>query len=166
MSMEVPYIGSSGSITITAAAPIFDIDIYKNGVKCQTLTYAASNKTFTSGDVIRLTYTPNKTIDITEDDEGDYYFIVKTNNMRAQAAVTGNAISSCIFFVTWGFTRSNYERTLIGYDGLLSNFGNGMLHFNSTGFTTKYGDYMLRVSGNGVQTSSDGGSTWKTVASN
>jgi hypothetical protein len=86
---------------------------------------------------------------------------VETENINAKASKTGNSKEATFTFKTkWSFTRKNYERTLIGYDGMLSCFGSGMIHFNSDGFIAKYGSYMLRVSSSGIQKSTNGGSSW------
>jgi hypothetical protein len=162
--MTVPYVNTEDTLTISTTNPILGIIVYRNGVEYKKIQYADSNKTYTSGEKIDLTFTPTsstKTINITKDNEGDYSFKVETENINAKASKTGNSKEATFTFKTkWSFTRKNYERTLIGYDGMLSCFGSGMIHFNSDGFIAKYGSYMLRVSSSGIQKSTNGGSSW------
>jgi hypothetical protein len=162
--MTVPYVNTEDTLTISTTNPILGIIVYRNGVEYTKIQYSDSNKTYTSGDKIDLTFTPTsstKTINITKDNEGDYSFKVETENINAKASNTGNSKEATFTFKTkWSFTRKNYQRTLIGYDGLISCFGSGMIHFNSDGFIAKYGNYMLRVSSSGIQKSTNAGSSW------
>jgi hypothetical protein len=61
-----------------------------------------------------------------------------------------------------GTTRDGMN-TIIGYDGWASIFSGGHLYFGKSGAWIRYGQQGLRVTDQGVQVTTDGGSTWNTV---
>ena len=66
---------------------------------------------------------------------------------------------------TWKFslTRSNYEYTHIGNDGLMQVFGNGFLYNSAQEFVVRKSNYMLRISSSGIQKSINSGQTWTSL---
>lgn len=62
-----------------------------------------------------------------------------------------------------GFSRSNYQYTHIGKDGLMQVMGTGFLFSNSDTFVVRRGSTMFRVTSSGIEKSSDGGVNWTTL---
>ena len=175
ISMTVPYDTNGRSINFYANAPTYRVCLYdSNGVEVESWLCSALSPTYgSSGTTINATLNLNTTITIDED--SNYTLRVYTYRKQGPVVQTstvywtssyGSANISMQFTTSFyiKLTRSNYEYTHIGRDGLMQVFGDGYLFSDGTDFVVKRGNYMLRLKSLvGIQKSTNGGQSWTSL---
>ena len=98
--------------------------------------------------------------------EGYYqlvYAIVVTVSRPGTAYSTGSSHNMSVNR-SYSYNKSSFNKTLVGSDGLFSCWGSqNYMMIDQNGFIARKGNYVLRVSGSGIQKSTDGGSTWTSL---
>lgn len=116
-------------------------------------------------------YTQTYTIswDYTCPADGYYTIEVAPSNssglcVKSPSGLTGATVINMITTLYFSFSRSNYQITHIGNNGIMQMTNSGLLLSSQTEFVVKRGIYMLRIkSTSGIQKSTDGGTTWTTL---
>lgn len=73
------------------------------------------------------------------------------------------SIASASYYVGGSFARANYERTILGNDGLLSMWSNGAMLMNKNAFIAIVGSYGIRVDSSGIKKTTNAGLSWGTA---
>ena len=163
---------TNSNIRMYMATPQLDVALYKDGTRVASGTVAVSSVNCAMGGSVQISGTLN--INYTVQEDGMYTLRIYT--WRTSGSTT--ATSTCYMYsssgggtvsisttTTWKFsvTRTNYEYTHIGNDGIMQVFGNGFLYNSSQEFVVRKSNFMLRISSSGIQKSINGGSTWTSL---
>jgi hypothetical protein len=172
ISCVIAPTSSNSNIRMYMGTPQLDVAVFKDGTRVASGTVAASSVNCGMGGSVQISGTLNINYTVTED--GMYTLRIYT--WRNSGPVT--ATSTCYMYsssgsgavtisttTTWKFslTRSNYEYTHIGNDGLMQVFGNGFLYNSAQEFVVRKSNYMLRISSSGIQKSINSGQTWTSL---
>ena len=172
ISCVISPTSTNSNIRMYMNTPQLDVAVFKDGTRVASGTVAASSVNCGMGGSVQISGTLNINYTVTED--GMYTLRIYT--WRNSGPVT--ATSTCYMYsssgsgsvtisttTTWKFslTRSNYEYTHIGNDGLMQVFGNGFLYNSSQEFVVRKSNYMLRISSSGIQKSINSGQTWTSL---
>lgn len=165
-NFTVPYM-NDGTTVVNGkyAQPTFTVTLYQNNSVYKTFAYSTGG-TFSSGKEINLEIDCNFALEITKALEGDYRIVVSVPGIYIQCTTKSGSTATFAkkLTMTYSYTRSNYQRTLIAQDGLMSCFGSGLLFFSKDAFVVRQGAYLLRMtSEKGLQKSTDSGATWTTI---
>lgn len=172
VQLTVPYDTNGRSINYYSNAPSYRVTLYNSdGSAVQSWTCSPGSPTYgSSGTTITATLSLNTTITISEDSSYTLRVsiyrnpgpVVQTSPVywtSPYGSANVNLSYNTSFYIK--LTRSNYEYTHIGRDGLMQVFGDGYLFSDGTDFVVKRGVYMLRLkSYTGIQKSTNGGQTW------
>lgn len=162
ISLTVPGNRNSASVTVnlTVRAPGIRVRLLRDGVVVKTWS-GASFGGASKGSRQTLTINPNYT-HIVNTDAGTYSLVIDSPATWAwQASHSGETSDFTITTtVRYKYIKGSYERTLLGYDGLVSTWRDGYMFLNGDAFVVKFGNYVLRINANGIAKSSNGGSTF------
>lgn len=175
IQLTVPYDTNGRSINYYSNAPSYRVVLYNSdGSAVQSWTCSPGSPTYgSSGTTITATLSLNTTITISEDSSYTlrvYIYrnqgpVVQTSPVywtSPYGSANVNLSYNTSFYIK--LTRSNYEYTHIGRDGLMQVFGDGYLFSDGTDFVVKRGVYMLRLKAyTGIQKSTNGGQTWTSL---
>ncbi len=175
IQLTVPNDTNGRSINYYSNAPSYRVALYNSdGISVQSWTCSPSSPTYgSSGTTITATLNLNTTITIATD--SNYTLRVYTYRNQGPVVQTSpvywtssygsanvNLSYNTSFYIK--LTRSNYEYTHIGRDGLMQVFGDGYIFSDGTDFVVRRGVFMLRLkSGSGIQKSTNGGQTWTSL---
>lgn len=119
------------------------------------------------GSSVTLSVNPNLTKVIGKGEQGNYSLLIDSPGnwqWQTESGTTGNlATFSITTQIRYKFTRGNYQRTLLGYDGLVSTWTNGYMFLNGEAFVVKFGNYVLKINQDGIQKSTNGGSSYSQI---
>ena len=173
IEMTIKFTCSNANVRMYMYPTQFVCGLYKDGENVESIDVSVSPISLSSGGTSTVTITPSFNYKVTDD--GTYTIRVYT--YRKQGPVTST--SNCYMYSSSGsgttsiditslfkfsLSRTNYEYTHIGYDGLMQVMSNGLICSNGAEFVVKRGNYMLRLSTYlGIQKSTDGGTTWTSL---
>ena len=173
IEMTIKFTSSNANVRMYMYPTQFICGLYKDGENVESIDVSVSPISLSSGGTSTVTITPSFNYKVTDD--GTYTIRVYT--YRNQGPVTST--SNCYMYSSSGsgttsiditslfkfsLSRTNYEYTHIGYDGLMQVMSNGLICSNGAEFVVKRGNYMLRLSTYlGIQKSTDGGTTWTSL---
>ena len=173
IKMTIQFTCSNANVHMYLYPTQFTCGLYKDGVNVADANISVSPINLTGGGSASVTIYPSFNYTVTDD--GTYTIRVYT--YRNSGPVT--ATSNCYMYSSSGsattsiditsvfkfsLTRTNYEYTHIGDDGLMQVMSNGLLFSNGSEFVVRRGNYMLRLSSsNGIQKSTNGGTTWTSL---
>lgn len=164
-SMTVPSMVSTGNaVTAVFNAPSFVIEVLRDGTVVSTTYMTPSSSSYGSGSSVSANAYPYKTINITT--AGNYS--IRISPASNGFGFSGNTSSGDINYTPtvklyFRFSRSNYQYTHIGNDGMIQVFGSGFLFNNSDTFVVRKGSFMLRVNSSGVAKSTNTGESWTSL---
>lgn len=165
ISLTVPGNRNSTSVKVylSIGAPGIRVRLMRDGVTVREWSGSsfggASNGTYKT-----LTINPNYT-HIVKDDAGAYSIVIDSpGSWRWQASHSGESSDFTISTrVAYKYVKGSYERTLLGYDGLVSTWRNGYMFLNGDAFVVKFGSYVLKITASGIAKSSNGGASFTDV---
>lgn len=159
----VPGHKNSTSVTISASIGSIRVLLKRNG---ETLrAWSSRGASGFNGNIVTAQVSCNATHTVAAGEQGDYSIVIESLATWTWTATSTGELNSFTIYTSakYKYTRGNYQRTLLGYDGLVSTWGSGSLFLNEEGFIVKFGNYALRVTPSGLQKSSNGGSTWTSL---
>ncbi len=162
-SIGVTFVVSStnSSIKLVLGDTSFYVYIKCNGNTVASSSAGGGNNVSAGGSLTKTAY-PYRTINVSED--GNYSIVVVSgSNYFTSDDGSGYATLSISANIKFSFSRSNYEYTHIGTDGIMQTVGNGYFFNNGDTFIVRKGNTMLRVTSNGIQKSTNGGTSWTTI---
>lgn len=156
----------ANGVTITFSAQAFTFRGYNSGTILTPDSFSAVYRIYING-----------TLRKTQSVSGQYpsTFTWKTNaagNISVQCEVTANFTRNNIaqygykvyYSMTYHINIPNQSYSLIGPDGIGLALGTGnIVYLGANESTFKYGNHLLKISTNGVQASSNNGSTWRNL---
>ena len=172
VSLVIAPTSTNSNITMYMNTPQLDVKVFKDGTCVATGTVAVSSVSCGMGSQVQISGTLNINYTTTEDGMYTLRIYTHTNSGPVTATSTcylysssGSGVVNITTNTTWKFslTRSNYEYTHIGNDGMMQVFGSGFLYNSSQEFVVRKGTYMFRLSSSGIQKSINGGQTWTSL---
>lgn len=172
ISCVIAPTSTNGNIRMYMSSPQLDVAVYKDGTRVASGTVTVSSVNCAMGGSVQISGALDINYTVTED--GMYTLRIYTWRNPGPVTATstcymysssGSGVVSISTTTTWKFsvTRSNYEYTHIGNDGIMQVFGDGFLYNSSQEFVVRKSNYMLRISSSGIQKSINGGSTWTSL---
>lgn len=162
--LTVPGKVESTAHTVTLSIGAMRISLKRNGAVVKSWTTGGAGGV-SNGKNIETKYACNTTYNVGAGQHGDYSILIESINQWSWNASNSGQLKPFTIYTTAGYkyTRGNHQRTLLGYDGLVSTWGSGVMFLNEEGFIVKFGNYAMRVTSSGLQKSTNGGSTWTSL---
>lgn len=168
-TMKVSPTSSNTNITLTIGTPHYTVGIYRDGVLVTSTTVTTGSTTISMGGYYSYTYSPN--LNLTVSKTGNYTIrispyensgpvVAKSPTFLVSSSSSGSVAITVDTTYYFSLTRSNYEFTQIGNNGIMQVMGSGFLFSGSSEFVVRRGSYMLKLSSSGLQKSTNGGSSW------
>lgn len=166
----VPQIASAENVTMSFSSPVFIIELLSNGNVIRT-AYISGGKTITSGESLMLSLPSVSAFNhiVSAEDVGSYAIRIRTaasSSIRVSCSKAGIVLTIPITLtLSMSVAKSNFEKTIIGNDGILMTFGDGALAnsgyliFNKKNFAVGFGDRLFMIDAGGMYKSMDGGKT-------
>ena len=165
ISLTVPGNRNSTSVNVylSIGAPGIRVRLMRDGVTVREWSGSSFGRA-SNGTYKTLTINPNYT-HIVKDDAGAYSIVIDSpGSWRWQASHSGESSDFTISTrVAYKYVKGSYERTLLGYDGLVSTWRNGYMFLNGDAFVVKFGSYVLKITASGITKSSNGGASFTDV---
>lgn len=159
----VPGKTESDSHTVNASIGSIKVSLLRNGIAIKSRTNGGASASKGNSLTVQVDCN-NETYTVPAGGQGDYSILIETFNWSWTASATGILKAFTITTTArYKYTRGNYQRTLLGYDGLVSTWGSGALFLNDEGFIVKFGSYALRCTPSGLQKSTNGGTSWTSL---
>lgn len=153
----------TATVKCTAAPPTMRLYIKRDGVVVKTFDCDIYGSNFNAGETVQKSAT-GTTFFISEGMEGIYSIELALTGITFSASHSGSLNDvSVSYILNASFTRGNYQRTILGNDGLLAGWRNGAMLMNNDVFVVQFGSYGLRISSSGVQKTSNSGGTWTNI---
>ena len=169
LSFNVPENNQSSSVVVKmyAYTPAFLVYVKCNGKTIKTFSIV-NGTTYTNGEYANYVCTvpdANKTIIVNESLEGNYTVELVQQKFNIYASSSGILKEfNYAIRMNFAFVRGSYERTILGNDGMLSCWKNGAMLMTNDQFFVALGDYQFRITpNNGLQKSSNGGTSWQNI---
>lgn len=161
VGFTVPSHANDTSAAVTASIGAIYVRLKHNGTIIRT--WSSGGVSGSKGTTITTQVTCGS-FTVGAGQEGDYSIEVALGDISWSVSTAGslNAITFTTM-VRYKFTRGNFQRTLMGYDGLVSTWGSGAFFLSEQGCLIKFGDFGIRVTSTGLQKTSNGGSTWTSL---
>ena len=167
--MKVSPTSSNSNIKLTLGTPHYEVCLCRDGVIVTSVTVTAGSTTISMGESYSYTYSPG--INYTVKQSGNYYIritpyeysgpvVAISPSFLVSSSSSGTVNITVDTTYYFSLTRSNYEFTHIGNNGMMQVMGSGFLFSGSSEFVVRRGTYMLRLSSTGLQKSTNGGSSW------
>lgn len=173
IAMNIAFTCANANVHMYMYPTQFVCALYKDGEDVASMNVSVSPINLTGGQSTSVTITPSFNYTVTED--GTYTIrvyttrnsgpVMQTSNCYMYSSSGGATTSIDITSVfKFSLSRTNYEYTHIGDDGLMQVMSNGLLFSNGSEFVVRRGRNMLRLSTDlGIQKSTDGGTTWSSL---
>lgn len=173
IAMTIKFSCANANVHMYMYPTQFVFGLYKDGVQVAGSNVSVSPISLVGGESSSVTITPSLNYTVTED--GTYTIRVYTYRNSGPVTSTsncymysssGSATTSIDITSVFKFSlsRTNYEYTHIGDDGLMQVMSNGLMFSNGTDFVVRRGNYMLRLSTTGgLQKSANGGTSWTSL---
>lgn len=140
----------TGKPNITVNPPCAFLRIKRDGIVVKTYSLTQSG-TLTAG-TYRNFQANGGTFYISAGDEGIYSLEFETNNLKCWCEKTGETEDFTISgYINGSFLRGNYERTILGNDGLLAGWKNGAMLMSNDLFMVQFGNFGIKVNTSGFQ---------------
>ena len=141
---------NTGKPNITVNPPCAFLRIKRDGIVVKTYSLTQSG-TLTAG-TYRNFQANGGTFYISAGDEGIYSLEFETNNLKCWCEKTGETEDFTISgYINGSFLRGNYERTILGNDGLLAGWKNGAMIMSNDLFIVQFGNFGIKVNTSGFQ---------------
>ena len=141
---------NTGKPNITVNLPCAFLRIKRDGIVVKTYSLTQSG-TLTAG-TYRNFQANGGTFYISAGDEGIYSLEFETNNLKCWCEKTGETEDFTISgYINGSFLRGNYERTILGNDGLLAGWKNGAMLMSNDLFIVQFGNFGIKVNTSGFQ---------------
>jgi hypothetical protein len=173
---KIPYANSNDehSVHLVINKPAIRISLLRDGeVVTREVNGEIVKKQWTSGAVEgsqgttkNITVNPDETFIVGDGEEGAYTIKMECPGAWIWVVTPSSAILTTFTidqYIRYKFTHHNIEHTLLARDGLLSQWKGGHLFLNKDAFIVKFGNYILRINSNGIQKSTDEGSTYTSL---
>lgn len=141
---------NTGKPNITVNPPCAFLRIKRDGIVVKTYSLTQSG-TLMAG-TYRNFQANGGTFYISAGDEGIYSLEFETNNLKCWCEKTGETEDFTISgYINGSFLRGNYERTILGNDGLLAGWKNGAMLMSNDLFIVQFGNFGIKVNTSGFQ---------------
>ncbi len=139
------YTSSVVSVTMNGGVKI---EIIKDGVPVMAKTFGSEHGS--TKDFYSFALSSAMTYTVPTGQEGAYSIRISGNDIRFTVDTADVTKEFTIAFRgNASFARKNFERTILGNDGLLSCWGNGALYMSAEAFCVQLGNYAIRISESG-----------------
>ena len=151
----------------------FTVGLYRDGVNVLSYNFGTNTAQLEDGQTGSASWTAG--FNYTVQTAGNYTIRVEPRYISPPATITsalylyttsGSATGGISVSATFkfSFSRSNYEYTHIGQDGMMQVMSDGFLFSNGSDFVVRRGTYMLRITAyQGIFKSTNGGQTWTSL---
>ena len=168
-TMKVSPTSSNSNIKLTLGTPHYEVRLCRDGVTVTSVTVTTGSTTISMGGSYSYTYSPGINFTVTQ--SGNYTIritpyensgpvVAKSPTFLVSSSSSGSVSITVDTTYYFSLTRSNYEFTHIGNNGMMQVMGSGFFFSGSSEFVVRRGSYMLRLSSTGLQKSTNGGSSW------
>lgn len=154
---------TNANVMLLLGASAFRISLVRNGENVLSTIGGGSGVSVTPSSQKSASITLGWNHTVTQD--GDYSIVIYTSSGAQFVSTDGSAYATftATANIKFSFSRSNYETVHIGPDGIMQVAGEGFLFNNGEAFVVRKGNYMLRITSNGIYKSSNGGSYWTSL---
>ena len=157
-------VSATASVYLTVSNSGIRVRLVRDGVTIKTWAGGSFGRA-PKGSTQTLTVDPNYTHIVGVGQQGNYSLQIDSHSTWTWNASTSGStkIYTIATDVRYKYIRGSYERTLLGYDGLVSTWRNGYMFLNGNAFVVKFGNYMLKVDADGITKSANNGATFTAI---
>lgn len=162
ISFQIPP-KATGGCQLVSCTNSFVLELRHNGMAIKSWKFGSVSSPISSPDSFSYTHTINESVTINSDGIYTLYFTVdSTNPPQFYSTTTGSTSSGVTVNIqtSFGFSRDDYEKTVLARNGLMSCWEKGAMIMNQNNFTVVFGKFGLRIDESGIQRTSNGGITW------
>ena len=171
LSFIVPSMARpTDSLRLISCTNSFIFEFLQNNVVLRSWTLGGISGPIAQGENASFSQNINETFNISTDGSCAIRFRIASGDNAPKFMASGALplpVRSQTIDVTstfnFSFNRGNYEKTVLGRDGLMSCWANGALFMTQKYFLAMFGQHGLRVSDAGLQKTSDGGDNWQNL---
>ena len=161
-TMKATFPTSVGSSNLSYQNYYIRVHLFANGSYAKTWQKYSGSGAASVDDT--LTINETITVDGSTYKEGNYSIHYEIYRKFISSGGSSGSSASFNMYLSnayYAYNKPTDKKLIIGNDGLFNRWSDTNYLVSSTsGFITRYGNYLIRVSSSGIQKSTDGGSTW------
>ncbi len=155
---------NKGSCTLVECVNSWCFDLLCNGAVVQSWSFGNATS-YAQGQTVSYSTSPRATYPVNATDRiGTYklrFYIARNPQFRSpRSGICSQTSVQLQISANFGFSRGNYEKTLLCRNGLMSCWQSGAMFMSGEGFVVMFGNNGLRVNGSGIQKTTNGGVSW------